>query len=106
MDQTAARQRARQYHALGYIARATTQGGWPKADEPWHVEIQAVNKEFYQEFDVRVTEARNRWTRQYAVKPDQKCRCGYDPHTQQGLDDHIEVASRIEGQASHGPVSR
>jgi len=102
VDQTEARRRARQYNALGFVARATTMGGWPKPGEPWHVEIEAVNHEFYQEFDVRVTKARDAWTRQYAVKPERACRCGFDPDTQQELDDHIEAASRLEDRASHG----
>lgn len=96
MDQTQARRRARQYEALGFNAIARTEGDWPKPDEEWHVAIQAVNGEYYQEFDVRVRAARDAWTLQHAAKPDEKCRCGYDPVTRQDLDDHIEKEHRKE----------
>lgn len=99
MKQTEARQRAAQYLALGYVAKAATAGGWPKPDEEWHVFVQAadrprgrrvVDHTFYEEFDVRVTEARDAWVRQHAVKPDVVCHtCGYEPQTLQALEDHI-----------------
>lgn len=101
MDQTEARQRAKQYVALGYNAIARTElGGWPKTDEKWIVAIQAVNGEYYQEFDVRVHKARDAWTRQHAVKPDTTCRCGYDPMTRQDLDDHV---AQVHGQEKETP---
>lgn len=99
MNQAEARCRARQYIELGFVAKAQTLGGWPKPDEERHVFIQAadrprgrriVDHTFYEEFDVRVTEARDAWVRQHAVKPDVVCNtCGYDPQTLQALEDHI-----------------
>ena len=45
---------------------------------------------FYEEFDVRVTPARDAWVKEYAAKPDEACHaCGYDPQTLADLRDHI-----------------
>jgi len=108
MDQTQARRRAQQYIDLGYAAIARTEGGWPKADEEWHVAIGVGPRrkmEFFHEFDVRVTEARDHWTRQYAAKPDAECWCGYDPQTQHDLDTHIKAGTRDDAFA-HGVSDR
>lgn len=102
MNQSEARSRAREYARLGFTAVARTEGGWPKPDDEWHVAIKAANSEFYQEFDVRVTRARDAWVRQYARKPDTECRCGYVPTTQQDLDEHIETASGLDDGKEHG----
>ncbi len=99
MNQTQARTRARQYIELGFVARAQTMGGRPTPDEEWHVFLQAadrprgrrvVDHTFYEEFDVRVTPARDAWVREYAAKPDETCHaCGYSPQTLADLRDHI-----------------
>jgi hypothetical protein len=102
MDQSEARRRAREYARLGFVAVARTEGGWPKPDEKWHVAIKAANNEFYQEYDIRVTRARDAYVKQFVRKPDVRCRCGYDPTTQQDFDDHIEAASRLDDGKDHG----
>jgi hypothetical protein len=62
MDQTEARQRAELYNDHGIAAIARTPGGWANAvpEKPWHVALKARDKEYYYEYDVRVSLEFNR----------------------------------------------
>lgn len=100
MDERAARDRAAQYNRIGWAAEARAKAA---EDAHWFVYVKsAYNGEMYEEYDVRVTDARHHYIRQFARKPDRKCVCGYDPMTQQELEDHISQGYMSRDGKDHG----